>query len=197
MALWALHDHIWPGHLSQTLSSWPGQTRIPTFCWWQWPYTWSGVGSVGPLVKAESSNVRDAKKKKVLITFQDGELNNGSRKLNAIRSVEFEVQACSALLTICHCTQHLIILTIVNTGSNTIFFSGCYNKVIQSAEGRKPTSHSYVSSLDLCYLSIPKAMNAGLHVSIHARSRIINEVPMAWWCLSANHYDCGSYTGRV
>ena len=33
MALWALHDHIWPGHLSQTLSSWPGQTRIPTFCW--------------------------------------------------------------------------------------------------------------------------------------------------------------------
>ena len=34
MALCLLHDHIWPGHLRQTLSSLPGQTRIPTFCWW-------------------------------------------------------------------------------------------------------------------------------------------------------------------
>ena len=33
MALCLLHDHIWPGHLRQTLSSLPGQTRIPTFCW--------------------------------------------------------------------------------------------------------------------------------------------------------------------
>ena len=33
MALCLLHDHIWPGRLRQTLSSLPGQTRIPTFCW--------------------------------------------------------------------------------------------------------------------------------------------------------------------
>ena len=37
IALCLLHDHIWPGHLRQTLSSLPGQTRIPTFCWWPCP----------------------------------------------------------------------------------------------------------------------------------------------------------------
>ena len=49
MALCLLHDHIWPGHLRQTLSSLPGQTRIPTFCWCNCSErgrTWSWLGAV-------------------------------------------------------------------------------------------------------------------------------------------------------
>ena len=34
MALWPLHGHIWPCELDIFWFRWPGQTKIPTFCWW-------------------------------------------------------------------------------------------------------------------------------------------------------------------
>ena len=34
MALWLLHDYIWPGQADNVWLRWPGQTRINTFCWW-------------------------------------------------------------------------------------------------------------------------------------------------------------------
>ena len=34
MALWLLHDYIWPVQADNVCLRWPGQTRINTFCWW-------------------------------------------------------------------------------------------------------------------------------------------------------------------